>query len=362
MVQHKRVRAIAIEPPCTSFSPAARPAVRSYKEPRGFCQENPKILGRKQAGIQRPSSALGRTLCRGFWTSGDTQEVKNGMAPRVALPPDPCGHKEVSTASCAFGSIHQKEFRFLTCNMVPDSVSRRCRRDHHHVKIEGQITKGKAVYCPGLVRALGSLRAGGATYLQMLLEDSELTRRRGRWLSGRTMEIYPHESSATTYFPQLPPETKKRIMQAANSFATMLKKVIFFYQELYQDYIPSSSSTCFSDCGEDRWTTDGKRREAWQKDGSNGCKQHPWQILRSRMDREKYTRGKKESGRATGHSWESKWCSAFAISSLPKEPSHPGGMTERWEQLNNYDFDDNCDYIVKYNSLRCDFWSIVHSL
>jgi hypothetical protein len=30
-------------------------------------------------------------------------------------------------------------------------------------------------------------------------------------------------------------------------------------------------------------------------------------------------------------------------------------MTERWEQLNNYDFDDNCDYIVKYNSLRCDF-------
>ena len=228
MVQHKRVRAIAIEPPCTSFSPAARPAVRSYKEPRGFCQENPKILGRKQAGIQRPSSALGRTLCRGFWTSGDTQEVKNGMAPRVALPPDPCGHKEVSTASCAFGSIHQKEFRFLTCNMVPDSVSRRCRRDHHHVKIEGQITKGKAVYCPGLVRALGSLRAGGATYLQMLLEDSELTRRRGRWLSGRTMEIYPHESSATTYFPQLPPETKKRIMQAANSFATMLKKVICF--------------------------------------------------------------------------------------------------------------------------------------
>ena len=43
MVQHKRVRAIAIEPPCTSFPPAARPAVRSYKEPRGFCQENPKV-------------------------------------------------------------------------------------------------------------------------------------------------------------------------------------------------------------------------------------------------------------------------------------------------------------------------------
>ena len=203
---------------------------------QGILPRKPKSLGRKQAGIQRPSSALGRTLCRGFWTSGDTQEVKNGMAPRVALPPDPCGHKEVSTASCAFGSIHQKEFRFLTCNMVPDSVSRRCSRDHHHVKIEGQITKGKAVYCPGLVRALGSLRAGGSTYLQMLLEDSELTRRRGRWLSGRTMEIYPQESSATTYFPQLPPETKKRIMQAANSFATMLKKVIFLPRTISRLY------------------------------------------------------------------------------------------------------------------------------
>ena len=43
MIQHKRIRATAIEPPCTSFSPAARPAVRSYKEPRGFCKENPKV-------------------------------------------------------------------------------------------------------------------------------------------------------------------------------------------------------------------------------------------------------------------------------------------------------------------------------
>ena len=71
----------------------------------------------------------------------------------------------------------------------------------------------------------------------MHLEDSELTRRRGRWLSGRTMEIYLQESSATTYFPQLPPETKKRIMQAANSFTTMLKRVQFFTK----NYIPPST-------------------------------------------------------------------------------------------------------------------------
>ena len=122
----------------------------------------------------------------------------------------------------------KKHYYFHSVPEVTISSISGVSRDHHHVKIEGQITKGKAVYCSGLVRALGSLRAGGATYLQMLLEDSELTRRRGRWLSGRTMEIYFQESSATTYFPQLPPETEKRIMQAANSFATMLKEVIFF--------------------------------------------------------------------------------------------------------------------------------------
>ena len=33
---------------------------------------------------------------------------------------------------------------------------------------------------------LGSMRAGGATHLQMLVEDAELTRRGGRWLSART--------------------------------------------------------------------------------------------------------------------------------------------------------------------------------
>ena len=43
MIQHKRVRALAIKPPCTSFSPAAHPAVRSYSQPRGFCEKNPKV-------------------------------------------------------------------------------------------------------------------------------------------------------------------------------------------------------------------------------------------------------------------------------------------------------------------------------
>ena len=56
--------------------------------------------------------------------------------------------EETFTASCSFGSIHQKEFRFLTCNMLPHSICRPCTRDHSHVKIEGQYTKGSAVLLP----------------------------------------------------------------------------------------------------------------------------------------------------------------------------------------------------------------------
>ena len=36
MLQTGKIRSIMCEPPCTSFSPAAHPAVRSYKEPLGF--------------------------------------------------------------------------------------------------------------------------------------------------------------------------------------------------------------------------------------------------------------------------------------------------------------------------------------
>ena len=109
---------------------------------------------------------------------------------------------------------------------------------------------------------LGSMRAGGATHLQMLLEDAELTRRRGRWLSARTMEIYIQESSATMFFPQLPPETKEIIMQAANGFPKMLAKNDFLYEEPH-----STSNMVYSVGGAVRKGTDGKRWEAWRKFG-----------------------------------------------------------------------------------------------
>ena len=51
---------------------------------------------------------------------------------------------------------------------------------------------------------LGSLRAGGATWLLQTTEDGELVRRRGRWINTKVMEIYIQEVSSVFFLPRLP--------------------------------------------------------------------------------------------------------------------------------------------------------------
>ena len=41
--------------------------------------------------------------------------------------------------------------------MRAGSICRKCSRDHCHVRIQASLTKKSAVYCPGLVEALGAL-------------------------------------------------------------------------------------------------------------------------------------------------------------------------------------------------------------
>ncbi len=42
MMQEGKLRSIMLEPPCTTFSPAAHPAVGSYRQPRGFKRGCPR--------------------------------------------------------------------------------------------------------------------------------------------------------------------------------------------------------------------------------------------------------------------------------------------------------------------------------
>ena len=65
---------------------------------------------------------------------------------------------------------------------------------------------------------LGSLRAGGATWLLSVSEDAELVRRRGRWLNHRTMEIYIQEVSSLQFVHRLPAATQSKLFSLVQAF------------------------------------------------------------------------------------------------------------------------------------------------
>ena len=79
--------------------------------------------------------------------------------------------------------------------------------------LPGQLSKGLD---------LGSLRAGGASWLMMVSENPDLTRRRGRWLTNKVMEIYVQEILAVQFLPNLPAESKWFVVSGVAIFPWVL--------------------------------------------------------------------------------------------------------------------------------------------
>ena len=77
---------------------------------------------------------------------------------------------------------------------------------------------------------LGSLRAGGATWLLEKSENPSLVQRRGRWVTQKVMEIYIQESSAAQYIPMLGNSGKTRLLMAVHLFPLVLKQISRFHQ------------------------------------------------------------------------------------------------------------------------------------
>ena len=75
---------------------------------------------------------------------------------------------------------------------------------------------------------LASLRPGGATWTLGVTENSELVRRRGRWLSNRVMEIYLQEVESVTYIHKLTVAQRQKISDLAFAFPQTLEKAICF--------------------------------------------------------------------------------------------------------------------------------------
>ncbi|CAK9024640.1 unnamed protein product [Durusdinium trenchii] len=87
---------------------------------------------------------------------------------------------------------------------------------------------------------LGSLRAGGASWLLMSSENSELTRRRGRWITSKVMEVYVEEAWSVQFLPRLPSEVKKLIWNGAQIFPWALDLVVAWHGAK----IPESAWPC----------------------------------------------------------------------------------------------------------------------
>ena len=173
MMEDGRLRAFLVAPPCTTFSPAAFPALRSYQVPQGFDVHHPRVeLGNRLAfaslcllfaGLRLRIAGLGEQPRRSKmrWLRHWRRLIELGA-------------QETWTASCSFGSVHQKEFAFLAVGIDASPLHRPCSKDHVHVPIQGKFTKPSAVYTPGLAHAIAVLFKEHLSRLDEAVRKSEL--------------------------------------------------------------------------------------------------------------------------------------------------------------------------------------------
>ena len=156
MLEEKRLLSFLAAPPCTTFSPAAHPALRSYKEPMGFKRDHPRVLlGNRLAFSSMSLMVVSRR--QGAFGLLETPLRSKMRWLRQWRRLIALGAEEAHLASCAYGSIHQKKFCFLGVNMKVGLLRRKCTGDHVHVRIQGKFTKPSATYCEGLAISLARL-------------------------------------------------------------------------------------------------------------------------------------------------------------------------------------------------------------
>ncbi|CAE7212203.1 unnamed protein product [Symbiodinium natans] len=123
MLRSGRARSLLISPPCDTFSPARRPQLRSYVEPKGFDRSEPKV---------KIGNRLAQRCLVFFW-----------FAVRLQVPAifeQPRGSKMCWTSW----------WRFIASLPGVIELCRQCSGDHSHAPVQGKHAKSSAVYCEGL--------------------------------------------------------------------------------------------------------------------------------------------------------------------------------------------------------------------
>ena len=175
MLSTKRIRAIMVEPVCTTFSAAAYPAVRSYRCPRGFDMTCEKTKLGNLIAFRCLYLLWYASLCGAPGLGEQPRLSKMCWLSIWRFLVDEKGFEEAVVASCQFGSPHRKEFRLICKGLDAKRLEVRCPGGHEHLRIEGKYTKESAIYVPALAdhiaeafdRALRQLDAAEAEQPQL---------------------------------------------------------------------------------------------------------------------------------------------------------------------------------------------------
>ena len=152
MIRSGRFKSVMCEPPCTTFSCAAHPCVRSYALPLGFNRKDVKTcLGNCLAF--HALAIIWYASIHGIPCMLEQPRLSKMAWLRIWLFLKKYkGFAEAIIASCQFGSPHRKEFRLLCRGLDVDFLTVRCPGGHKHLPIAGSFTKPSAVYVPALAR------------------------------------------------------------------------------------------------------------------------------------------------------------------------------------------------------------------
>lgn len=182
-------------------------------------------------------------LCLGFGALLRTGELTGALRKDLLLPAD-----TLFTNNFALLSLQEPKTRFVAARHqsakldIEDLLAVVNVAFQHllpHQRLWGFSAQTFRVRFNHLLRALqiptgacqgsksldpGSLRPGGATWILQCSEDSELVRRRGRWINHKVMEIYIQDLSSIQFFLQMSFAQRTLVMEWARLFPQLLRK------------------------------------------------------------------------------------------------------------------------------------------
>ena len=142
-----------VQPPCTTFSPAAFPSLRSYALPYGFDRKCPRTKLGNVLAFRALTLMLVSSRVDVVGLLEQSRRSKMAWLPEWLFLKESGLLDEGWLASCMYGSPHQKEFRLLGVNVNLTNLHKKCDRQHDHVRIEGKWTKPSATYTDELACA-----------------------------------------------------------------------------------------------------------------------------------------------------------------------------------------------------------------